>query len=76
LERYFETVGAQLKNIASLFVWNADEARIGSPKKQCPQQVIVAKDTPPGTTTVAAVRNDAQLTVLTVTSAFGDSIPP
>jgi hypothetical protein len=37
LECYFETVGAHLKDIPSLFVWNADETRNGSPKKQRPQ---------------------------------------
>jgi hypothetical protein len=57
-------------------VWNADETRIGSPEKQRPQQVIVAKDTPPRTITVAAVHDDVQLTLLTAIPAFGDSIPP
>jgi hypothetical protein len=65
-----------LKYVPSLFVWNAYETRIGSPKKQRPPQVIVAKDAPLGTTTVAAVGDDAQLTLLTAISAFGDSIPP
>jgi hypothetical protein len=38
--------------------------------------VIVAKDSPPGMTAVAAVHDDVQLTLLAAISAFGDSIPP
>jgi hypothetical protein len=55
LERHFEAVGVHLKDVPLLFVWNADETKIGSPKKQRPPQVIFVKETPPGTTTVAAV---------------------
>jgi hypothetical protein len=73
LKRYFETFDSHLKKVPSLFVWNADETRIGSPKKQHTPLVIVSKDTRPETTTVPAARDDAQLTLLT---AFGDSIPP
>jgi hypothetical protein len=73
---YIETVDVHLKDIPLLFVWNADETRIESWTKQRPSQVIVAKDTPLGTTTVAAVREDVQLTILTLISAFGDSVPP
>jgi hypothetical protein len=51
-----------------------NETGIGSPKKQRPPQVIVARDTSPGTTTLAAMRNDAQLTLFT--GHLGDSIPP
>jgi hypothetical protein len=65
-----------LKKVPSLFVWNADETRIGSPKEQHTPLVIVFKDTRPGTTTVPAARDDAQLTLLTAISAFGDSIHP
>jgi hypothetical protein len=64
-----------LKDIPSLFVWNPDETRIESPKKQGPPHVIIVKDTPPGTTTVAAVRDDAQLILLTAISVFSDSVP-
>jgi hypothetical protein len=76
LERYFEAVGVHLKDISLLFVWDADETKIGSPKKQRPPQVSFARETPPGTTTVAAVRDDAQLTLFPTISAFGDLIPP
>jgi hypothetical protein len=38
--------------------------------------VIVAKNPPPRRTIVAAASNDAQLTLLTAISAFGDSISP
>jgi hypothetical protein len=76
LTRYFDVAAAHLNDVPSLFVWNADETRIGSPKKQHAPQVIVSTDTPPGITTVAAMRDDAQMTLLTAISAFGDSIPP
>jgi hypothetical protein len=36
----------------------------------------VAKDTQPGSVTVANERDDNQLTLLTAISAFGDPIPP
>jgi hypothetical protein len=55
-----------LKGIPSLFVWNPDETRIWSLKRQRPSQVIVAKDTPPGTITVDAVRDDVQWTLFMV----------
>jgi hypothetical protein len=76
LDCYFETVGVSLKDVPSFFLWNADETRIGSPKKQCPPNVIVARDTSPETTTLAALRDDAQLTTFMAISAIGDSIPP
>jgi hypothetical protein len=76
LERSFETIGVYLKDAPSLFVWNANETKMGSPKKRCPSQVIVVKGTPLGTTTMAAVRDDAPLTLLTAVALFGDSIPP
>jgi hypothetical protein len=44
--------------------------------KRRPSQVTIGQITPPGTTTVVAVRGDAQLTLLTAISAFADSIPP
>jgi hypothetical protein len=59
LEHYFETVGLHLKDVPSLFAWNADETRSGSPKRQRPSHVIVAKNIPPETTAVASVHDDA-----------------
>jgi hypothetical protein len=76
LERYFETVGMHLRDVPSLFMWNVDETRIRSPKKERPPQVTAAKNTPPGKTSVAVVRDDAQLILLTAISAPGDSNPP
>jgi hypothetical protein len=76
LECYFETVVVHLKGVLSLFMWNADDTRTGSPKKRHPPHIIIAKDIPPGMTPVAAVGDDAQLTLFTAISAFGDSIPP
>jgi hypothetical protein len=63
LKRYFPTVDSSLKKVPSLFVWNGNETRIGSPKKQHIPLVIVSKDTRPGTTTVPAARDDAQLKI-------------
>jgi hypothetical protein len=76
LKRYFEAVDSHLKKVPSLFVCNADETRIGPPKKQHTLLVIVSKDTRLGTTTVLEARDDAQSTLLAATSALGDSIPP
>jgi hypothetical protein len=73
---YFDDIATHLNGVPSLFVWNADATRIGSPKKQHAPQVIALMDTPPRTTTIAAMRDDAQMTLLTAILAFGDSIPP
>jgi hypothetical protein len=58
------------------FVWNADETRIGKPKKQETPDVSISATTKTGTVTIADEREDNQLTVLTAISAFEDSIPP
>jgi 4-hydroxybenzoate polyprenyltransferase len=73
---YFDTVSIQLEKVPSLFVWNADETRVGIPKKCASPQVIVAKQTRPRTVRVPKERDDNQLTTLTAISAFGDSNPP
>jgi hypothetical protein len=38
--------------------------------------VIVASGTKPGSVTIPEIRDDAQLTLLTVISPFGDSVYP
>jgi hypothetical protein len=76
LKRCFETGGVHLKDVSSFIIWNAAETRIASPKTQRSPQVIVAKDAPSGTTTIAAMRNDAQLTLLKPISAFLSLISP
>jgi hypothetical protein len=76
LRNYFDTVSIQLEKFPSLFVWNADETRIGIPKKCTSPQVIVAKQTRPRTVTVPKERDDSQLTMLTAISALGHSTPP
>jgi hypothetical protein len=53
-------------------VWNVDETRIGCPKRIAQLEVIAATNTKPGSVTVPEERDDAQLTLLTVISAFGD----
>jgi membrane-anchored protein YejM (alkaline phosphatase superfamily) len=60
--------------VPSLFVWNADETRVRISKKHIVPDVIVAKQTPPGTVTIAEEHDDSQMTLLTGISAFGDSI--
>jgi hypothetical protein len=69
LRNYFATVSIQLEKVPSLFVWNADETRVGIPKKCASPQVIVAKQTWPRTVTVPKERDDSQLTMLTANSA-------
>jgi hypothetical protein len=76
LRNYFDSVARRLKTIPSPFVWNADETRVGAPKKLQPPQVIVSSKSGPEPITVPAIRDDSQLTLLTAISAFGDSIPP
>jgi hypothetical protein len=76
LKRSFDTIDSHLRKVPSLFVWNADKIRIGSRKEQHTPLVIVSKDIRPGITTVPEAQDDAPLTLLTVTSAFGDSAPP
>jgi hypothetical protein len=73
---YFDTVTGQLKAIPSPFVWNVDETRLGCPKRIAQSEVIVAANTKPGSVTVPEARDDAQFTLLTAISAFGDSTCP
>jgi hypothetical protein len=76
IKSYFDAIVLHLQTIPSLFIWNADETRVGTPKKGSPPEVIVAKDTEPRSVTVANERDDSQLTLSTAISAFGDSILP
>jgi hypothetical protein len=49
---------------------------VGISKRHVAPDVIVAKQTPPGTVTIAEEHDDSQMTLLTGISAFGDSNPP
>jgi hypothetical protein len=73
---YFDAVAGQLKAIPSPFVWNVDETRVGCSKRIEHPEVIVAANRKPGSVTVREDRDDAQLTLLTAISAFGDSTCP
>jgi hypothetical protein len=66
MKRYFETLAGRIKSIPSALVWNTDETSVECPKK--------ALNTEPGSVTISEVRDDAQLTLRTAISAFGDSI--
>jgi hypothetical protein len=70
---YFDTVAGQLKAIPSRFVWNLDKTRVGCPKRIAQPDVIVAPNIKPGSVTGPEEQDDAQLTLLTAISAFGDS---
>jgi hypothetical protein len=69
----FESISAQLTSIPSAFQKNADETRVGSAKHMSPRDVTVASATKPGPVTIPEIRDDAELTLLTAISAFGDS---
>jgi hypothetical protein len=75
LRNYVDTMSIRFEKIPSLFVWNADETRVGTSKKCASPQVIVAKQTQPRTVTVAKGCDDSQLTIRTAISAFADSPP-
>jgi hypothetical protein len=70
---YFGTVTGQLKGIRSPFVWNVDETRVRCPKRVAQPEVIVVTNMKPGSVTVPEEWDEAQLTLLTAISAFGDS---
>jgi hypothetical protein len=73
---YLDTVAGQFKAIPSPFVWNVEERRAGCPKRIAQPGVIVATNTKPGSVKVPEERDDAQLTLLTAISPFGDSTCP
>jgi hypothetical protein len=64
-----------LQKVSSFFVWNADETRVGKPKKQEALDVVVSPTMKTGPVTIAEECDDSQLRVLTAISAFGDSVP-
>jgi hypothetical protein len=76
MKSFLEAVSLHVQKGPSTFVWNADETRVGAPKREARPEVIVASRTDPETLTVAEERDDNQLSVLTAISAFGGSIPP
>jgi hypothetical protein len=76
VKAYFDRCRTQLAMIPFPFVSNADETQVGAPKKRQPLRVLVSAQTGPGHITVPETRDDPQLTLLTATSAFGDSAPP
>jgi hypothetical protein len=76
IKQYSETPSVPIRSIPPAFVWNADETRVGCPKKTFPPEVVVAIDIKPGSVTIPEVRNDAQLTLLTAIFAFRDSTRP
>jgi hypothetical protein len=61
------------RSIPSLFVWNGDGTRVGSPTKTAPPNVIVAANTKQGIVTLPGEKDDAQLTPITAISAFDDA---
>jgi hypothetical protein len=76
LNHYFDTVMIRLQNALSRFVWNADETRAQISEMHVAPDLIVAKQTPPGTVTITEEHNDSQMTLLAWIPAFEDSIPP
>jgi hypothetical protein len=75
IKLYFDCVKHHLQTIPSVFIWTANEARVGSPKKQQVLVLIVSVSTGPGLITVPESRLDSQLTLLIAISRFTDSIP-
>jgi hypothetical protein len=69
-------VAGQLKAIPSPFVWNLDKSKVGCPKRTGQPEVIVVTNTKPGSVMIPEERDEAQLTLLTAISAFGDSTCP
>jgi hypothetical protein len=55
---------------------NVDDTRVGCPKRIAQREVIVATNAKLGSVMVPEERDDAQLTLLTAISAFGDSTCP
>jgi hypothetical protein len=76
IKQYFETLSVHIRLITSAFVWSAGETRDGCPKKASPPEVIVAINTQARSVAIPEAPDDAQLTLLTAISAFGDSSSP
>jgi hypothetical protein len=47
MKRYFEAVSMHVQNVPSIFVWNADGTRVGTPKREARPEVIVSSRTDP-----------------------------
>jgi hypothetical protein len=73
---YLDCSKDQLKTIPLILVWNADERRVATAKKQQAANVVLSSRTGPEPITVPEIRDDSQLTLLTAISAFGGSTPP
>jgi hypothetical protein len=73
---YFVSITAHLTSVPSKWFWNADEICVDPAKHISPPDVIVASETKQGSVTVPEIRDDAQLTLITATSAFGHSTYP
>jgi hypothetical protein len=76
LKRYFNCVESQNPTSPSPFVPDADETKIGAPKKQQAPRIIISAGTGPEQIPVSEVRDGSQLTFWTAILAFGESIPP
>jgi hypothetical protein len=76
VSRYFRELEEIVADIPSLFIWNVDETRVGSPKKGIIPTVIVSPKTNPKSLTISQYKDDAQLIMVAAISAFGDSTPP
>jgi hypothetical protein len=70
IKRCFTIPSGQIKSIPSVFVWNAEEVRVGCPKKTSQPEAVVIINTNPGCVTIREVRNDMQLTLLTAIPVF------
>jgi hypothetical protein len=75
VKHYFDCVKDHLPTVLSMFVWNADEARVGASKTQQVPVVTVSASTSLGLITVPDSRDDCHLIHLTDISTFTHSIP-
>jgi hypothetical protein len=58
VKQYVDTLSFEIRSIRSAFVWNANEARVGCPKKIAPPEVIVAINAKLGSVTIPEVGAD------------------
>jgi hypothetical protein len=76
LKAYLERITAHLTSTPSECFWNVHEIGVGPAKHMSPPDVTVASEMKRGSVTVPDIRDEAQLTLLTAISAFGDSTYP
>jgi hypothetical protein len=76
IKRHFRKFEPHVRDTPSMRVWNADETRVGAPKKEQAPHIIVSAANGPGPITVPQIRDHAQLTLLTAICAFGGATPP